>query len=142
MTVTDDNRIPQVIAARDDILARVADKVGQYLEGRIIDKMDEQHGGWPALAPTTVMRKGSTKAWIDTGELREQITYHVRDGLPRTVAIGIFEHDKALVARWLEFGTRYIPERPLFRLVFDLEDEHLMNLIRDEIGTDLDRLTF
>ena len=36
----------------------------------------------------------------------------------------------------------HIPERPLFRLVFDLEEEKVMALIRKGLEEELDRFPF
>lgn len=34
----------------------------------------------PALAPRTILAKGSSKPWIDTGQLRSSVTYSVDRG--------------------------------------------------------------
>ncbi|MBN2734728.1 MAG: hypothetical protein JXQ82_07730 [Methanomicrobiaceae archaeon] len=174
INVEDKNNIPKLTAEMQDIMFRVSKKVGEYLEGKILDMMHEQYPEWPSLSASTMAQKGSKKAWIDTGELWEQITYRVTTGnIDSKIEIGIFDHDKGLIARWLEFGTdpyvilpknkkvlswkdkggkRHIakqvnhpgiPERPLFRLVFDLEKENVEQLINRELDKELSKfMTF
>lgn len=139
MTVKDINNIPKLLADIDAILDRVARKVGAYMEAKIVEMIDKQWGGWAPLDPKTVRRKKSTKAWVDTGELRSLITHVVEGRIPKVVKVGIFEHEKGLIAHFLEFGTKHIPERPLFRLVFDLEKEKVIEMIIEELNKELER---
>ncbi len=153
--IEDKNNIPKLVAGMQDIMFRVSKKVGEYFEGKILDMMHQQYPGWPALAASTIANKGSTKAWIDTGELWEQITYRVATGnLNSKIEIGIFDHEKAFIAQCLEYGTTntgaimaagmmhqwsktHIPERSLFRLVFDLEEENVIQMIESELGKEI-----
>jgi len=135
--IKDVNNIPKLLNDIDTILDRVAKKVGAYMEAKIVEMIDRQWGGWPPLDPKTVKRKKSTKAWVDTGELRSLITHVVEGRSLKVVKIGIFEHEKGLIAHFLEFGTKHIPERPLFRLVFDLEEEKVLKMIQDELDREL-----
>jgi len=139
MTVKDVNNIPKLLRDIGAILDRVAEKVGAYLEAKIVEIVDRQWGGWPPLDPKTVKRKKSSKAWVDTGELRSLITHAVEGSIPRVVKVGIFEHEKGLIAHFLEFGTATIPERPLFRLVVDLEKEKVFEMIQEELNKELER---
>ncbi|RLI76001.1 hypothetical protein DRP05_13730 [Archaeoglobales archaeon] len=139
MTVKDVNNIPKLLNDLDGILDRVADKVGAYLESKLVEMIDKQWGGWQPLKPATIKRKRSTKAWVDTGELRSLITHIVEGNIPKIVKVGIFNHKKGLIAHFLEFGTKHIPERPLFRLVFDLEKEKVEQLIIEELNKELER---
>jgi len=156
--IKDVNNVPKLIADIDDILFRVSKKVGEYYESKLIDMLSEGWPGWAPLAPGTVKSKGSSSPWIDTGELWNQITYRVATGnLSSKVEIGIFEHEKAFIAQCLEFGTSstgsvtaggmmhqwskgHIPERPLFRLVFDLEVEKVQSMIERELDLEIRRL--
>lgn len=169
--VEDKNNIPKLTKDMERIIARISKKVGDYIEGKILDTMTQQYPGWPALAPSTIAGKGSSKAWIDTGELASQITSRVlTQGMTSQVEVGIFDSDKGLVARWLEFGTDPytilpkeksmlawrdksgkwhwakkvdhpgIPERPLFRLVFDVEQENVDRLIQKELEREISKL--
>jgi len=160
MTIEDRNNLPRLLQETDAILARVAEKVGQYLEGRILDMIDTQWPGWPALAASTVQRKGSSKAWVSTGGLRDEITHHIKNyGLEKTVEVGIFESENGVIAYCLECGTSrhlavyaggemhqgkkgHIPERPLFRLVVDLETAKIEEMIKKELGREIDRHLF
>lgn len=131
MTIKDVNNIPKLLNDLDAILDRVARRVGAYMEAKIVEMIDRQWGGWPPLDPKTVRKKKSSKAWVDTGELRSLITHVIEGRIPKTVKVGIFEHEKGLIAHFLEFGTKNIPERPLFRLVFDLEKEKVLQMIKE-----------
>ena len=51
----------------------VHEKVGLFLQERIVSKIDEQIP--PPLAPSTVKRKGSDKTLIDIGTMRKSVSY-------------------------------------------------------------------
>lgn len=156
----DINNIPKFMAEMPVILDRVAQKVGDYLSGKIADKITMQDPSWEPLAASTIARKKSSKAWVDTGEIFNLISntiksVNVEEGInPKIVQVGIFDHEKALIAQFLEYGTNggsivaggmmhswnHIPERPLFRLVFDEERENITYLIHREIGKEIDAL--
>jgi hypothetical protein len=137
--IKDVNNIPKLLNDVDAILDKVAGRVGAYLEGKLVEMIDKQWAGWQSLDPKTISKKKSTKVWVDTGELRSLITHVVEGRIPKTVKVGIFSHEKGLIAHFLEFGTKHIPERPLFRLVFDLEREKVERFIIDEINKELER---
>jgi len=138
--VKDINNIPRLIADMPAIIDRIAKKIGEYLEAKIVDMINRQHPGWQPNAPATIQRKGSSKVWVDSSELRTLITHQIEGTLPKVVKIGIFDHDKGAIAHFLEFGTtRGIPERPLFRLVFDLEQEKVIGIIEKELDMELRR---
>ena len=139
MSVKDVNNIPKLLGDIDSILDRIARKVGAYLEGKIVEMIDKQWAGWKPLDTETIKRKKSSKAWVDTGELRSLITHVVEGKYPKVVKVGIFEHEKGLIAHFLEFGTKNIPERPLFRLVVDLEKEKIVQLVHEELNKELER---
>lgn len=169
--IEDKNNIPQLTKSMEVILSRVSHKVGDYIEGKILDMMNQQYPGWPTLSSSTIAQKGSSKAWIDTGDLTTQITNRVvTTGLTSKIEVGIFDSDKGLIAQWLEFGTDAytilpknksmlawkdkggkwnrakkvnhpgIPERPLFRLVFDLEQDNVDRLIQKELELEIGKL--
>lgn len=51
--------------------------VGTYLQGKIIDKITD--GNFEPNKEETIKRKKSSKALIDTGQLRGSITYEIRE---------------------------------------------------------------
>lgn len=150
--IRDLNNIPALLNNVDSILQATAEVVGEYLEGKILDMINSQgNGQWPPLAMSTKRKKGSSQAWVDTGELRAQIVHRIlHDGLGKSIQVGIFESEYGFIAACLEFGTndtgavtaggmmhqwkkQHIPERPLFRLTFDLEAENVEQLIAREL---------
>jgi hypothetical protein len=139
MEIKDVNNIPKLLSDLDAILDRVARKVGAYMEGKLVEMIDKQWPGWQPLEPDTVRRKHSSKIWVDTGELRSLITHVVEGRIPKVIKVGIFNHEKGLIAHFLESGTKHIPERPLFRLVFDLEKEKMEQMVVREINKELQR---
>jgi len=140
------------------IIERVGLRVGDYLSGRIADRITKQDPSWPKLAASTIARKKSSKAWIDKGEIFQLISNEWKsvriDGTnPKYVQVGIFDHEKAMIAQFLEYGTNggsivaggiihtwnHIPERPLFRLVFDEEQDNITDMIHREIEKEVDK---
>ena len=170
-TVKDINKIPTLIEEMPGIHNRVAMRLGDYIAGLLLDKIRMQDSRWKPLAPSTIAAKGSTKAWIDTGEifsLLENRSQSVRlsGSNPTTLQVGIFEHEKGYIAQLLEYGTESftiipsgkralhwggdagpvvksvhhpgIPERPLFRFVFDDELENIINMAQKLFDEELD----
>lgn len=143
MTVKDKNNIPKLAADIDNIMNRVADKVGVYMEQKMVDMLIKQDPSWAPLTPSTIAAKGSTKIYIDTGELMGLIDHVVKGGTTKIINIGIFNHEKAYIAHIIEFGNEEhnvkMGGRPLFRLVFDLEREKAIQLIESELQRELQR---
>lgn len=54
-----------------------AELIGLWAQGSIQARIAAGPADWPALAASTIKRKGSSKALIDTGQLRSSITYAV-----------------------------------------------------------------
>ncbi len=105
--VVDKDNLTALIHEWPEILNRVARKAADDLEGRILDKMKEQDPSWKPLAASTIRKKGSTKAWIDTGNLINVIESRIeRGGTQRFIRVGIFNHEMGYIALCLEFGTR------------------------------------
>lgn len=129
MTVKDINNVPALLRGMDAVLQEAAEEVGAYLESRLVNKIVQQDPGWAPLKPATIARKGSAKIWVDTGELMGLITHMVQGGIPKTVYVGIFNHEKGLIAKFIEYGTKDMPERPLFRLVFEEEKDKIQDIL-------------
>ncbi|MDD1695102.1 MAG: hypothetical protein LUQ71_10300 [Methanoregula sp.] len=174
--VTEQDNLTQLIADFPAILDRVAKKTALFLEGLIIDKFTAGHdSSWPDLATSTIRQKGSTKAWVDTGNLKAAVTHLIEmDGQVRHIRVGIFDSDMGFIARCLEFGTkahdiyprnkktlawkyrkgskRWIvarhvhhprtPERPLFRLVLKVNEDHINDEIIRLLNEEIDRYRF
>jgi len=107
-TVTEQDNLTLLIRDFPAILDRVATKTALFLEGLIIDKITAGHdSSWPDLATSTIAQKGSSKAWVDTGNLKSEITHIIEmDGQVRHIRVGIFDSERGFVARCLEYGTK------------------------------------
>lgn len=132
MPVKDINNIPKLAANIDTIIKKVAGKVGAFAEAKVIDRINMQDSRWQPLNEKYLEWKKkhghSELTWAQTGQLRDVITYRVTvEGNETNVQVGIFNHEKGFIAHILEFGTSdgVIPERPLFRPVFDENIEEL-----------------
>jgi hypothetical protein len=92
--------------ANEAILTRWAVEV----QKRAKESLGVYQKGWPALAPSTVERKGHDMPLIDTFELKESISGFVEMHGP--------EHGRAVVGTpldrglWAEVGTQHEPPRP------------------------------
>jgi len=64
--------MPDVIS-KDLNIDVIQSLVGEFVVGNIVQKISE--GIEPANAPSTIKRKGSSTPLIDTGHLRQSITY-------------------------------------------------------------------
>ena len=147
MEIKDENHFPDFMARLQTAMDRVAEKAGEYLAGKIAEKISLQDSSWAPNAPSTIAKKGSSKVWVDSGQLFDLITdtkqsVRVSGQFPpenKTIRVGIFDHDKGMIAHFIEYGTDDIPERPLFRLVFDVERDILMNLCNDWFWEEWDK---
>ena len=52
--------------------------LGIYAVNLVKDMFKKGHNNWPPLKPETIRRKGSSLPLVDTGEMRNSITYIVR----------------------------------------------------------------
>jgi len=137
MTVKDINNIPKLAQELNAILDRVGGKAGAYMEAKLVEMISTQWTGWAPLAEETIARKGSSQIYFDKGELQGLITHVVKGTMPKVIEVGIFNHEKGTIAHFMEFGTERMPERPLFRLVFSLEQEKIQDLILTELDKEL-----
>lgn len=157
--IKETNNIPQLLKDWDSILDRILDKIGIFLADKIADKMRKGDPSWPPNAAATIAKKGSSKPWIDKGEILQLIEdddQSVRvdgSGSPKVVQVGIFEHEKGFIAHLLEQGTlggsivaggvlhtwNHIPPRPLFTLVFTEEELNIQKMFVDEVNAEIDK---
>jgi hypothetical protein len=156
--IKDTNHIPNLLGDMDAILDRIANKVGDYVAGKIVDKIQKGDPSWPPNAAATIAKKGSSKPWIDKGEILQLIentaqSVRVDGARPKVVQIGIFEHEKGFIAHILEEGSNggsisaggimhtwdRIPARPLFSLVFQEEELNVGKIITDELNKEFEK---
>ncbi len=111
------------------------ESIGLRLERAFIERIKGGDSSWAPLSGAWAAKKGHGNQWYYTGRLENAIEYEIDgDG----VHVGILKHETypdtgstvAVVAATLEFGsvTRNIPERPLFRPVFE---EQVKDIIKD-----------
>jgi phage gpG-like protein len=102
---------PNIEARLNKANASMLDSVGAYLEKEMTHKIDI--GLRPALLPSTIESKGSSKPLFDTGELYDQISHEASGD---TVEIGVIG-SRASIAKHHEFGAprAHIPERSFIR---------------------------
>jgi hypothetical protein len=90
--------------ASEAILIEIAVLIREEAKSRI----GEYQAGWPPLAASTVARKGSDKPLLDTGELKESISAHIKMHGP--------QHGSAYIplerGLFAELGTSREPPRP------------------------------
>jgi hypothetical protein len=65
------------LAGEPGALERGLNRVGLLAQGAVQQRIVE--GPFVPLAPTTVRRKGSSRPLIDTGQMRQSVTYVIRD---------------------------------------------------------------
>lgn len=136
--VKDIDDTPKLLAHLQSVLADVGGVVGDYLAMMIRRRIEKQDPTWPAKATSTLNSKAygygaKWKLWVQTGELQRLITARVERGFPTMVKVGIFDHEKAQIAYWIETGTTKMPARPLFAVVADEEVERVATIARTEL---------
>ena len=55
------------------------EKAGQFASGEVKVYFDDPNNGWAPNSPITIKAKGSARPLVDTGSLKQAITYVVRD---------------------------------------------------------------
>lgn len=70
----------EVIQNHSDDLDNALEIIGQIAVGRVQQYMTELNE--PANAPSTIERKGSSNPLIDTGAMRQSVTYKISQGRP------------------------------------------------------------
>lgn len=67
------------LAGKDEESMRHLKRAGLEAQNRVRAWFTDPRNDWPANAPSTVKRKGSSRPNIDKGELRKSIVYVIRD---------------------------------------------------------------
>lgn len=114
---------------KSELQPEFCEYVAHRLYNDILDYIDNQHyaksGKWAPLSISYLKYKRkhhlSDKIWVATGHLKNSI--YVRKSGGHTYTVGISPTKKYPgttvkvidVAKWMEYGTRRMPPRPLFR---------------------------
>ena len=133
------------------VFTAVVDKDGEMIRERLVGHIDSQDLGWTPLADSTVILKGSSKIYVETGTLKNNLK--VRKISAPSMGYSIFiganpwttNKDGTKLSDlmiWLEYGTSRMPARPLIRPTWDEVKSQvkadmrkaLVGLIRGEIG--------
>ena len=134
--VTSKNNFAKIAASLNPQQMRgLKESIGLRLETAFKDRIKEGDSSWAPLSPEWAAKKGHDNPWYYTTRLEDTIEYEIEgDG----VHVGILKHEEypetgstvAVVAASLEYGahTRNIPERPLFRPVFE---EQVKGIVKD-----------
>ena len=65
-------------AARGEDIRQTLNDVGQYAQNKVQNYFTDPSNGWPENSSETVKKKRSDKPLIDTGALRQSITFVIR----------------------------------------------------------------
>jgi hypothetical protein len=111
------------------------ESIGLRLERAFIERIKGGDPYWAPLSGAWAAKKGHGNQWYYTGRLENAIEFAIEGD---DVHVGILKHEAypesgstvAVVAASLEYGapTRNIPERPLFRPVFE---EQVQDIVKD-----------
>lgn len=130
-------------------LAQILDREGAYLEGKVVQRI--LSGVPPPNAPSTILRKKSTKTLVDTGDMVGSVSHRVVvDQDVVRLEVGIF--DPAMIERATtnEFGVpsndadtepkddQRIPTRSFLRYTFDREIDSVVERLEKQIARRLE----
>jgi hypothetical protein len=114
----------------DDIMDDL-ERLGYQIEYAAKNHIMSQDLGWTRLSPVTIARKDDREEiLIDTLEYAKSITSNVKQRWKRYIELTVWPEgevkDRGIsfqrLAYWHEYGTKYMPQRPLWRPVFDEVD--------------------
>ena len=139
------NNFKQVISALNPRQMRgLKESIGMRLERAFVQRIAEGDSDWAPLSPGWVAKKGHGEQWYYTGRLEKAIEYNIEGD---EVHVGILKHEAypetgstvAVVAASLEYGTRHIPARPLFRPVFKEQAKGIVKAAEKDIKARIKR---
>lgn len=107
-----------------DIKHHVLEHAGKTIQDEAKRMIGHENVEWPPLAESTLRRKGANTPLLETGQMRDSISYTV-DEEAGEVHIGSNE-EKALVH---ELGTRRIPPRPFLSSAAMHKEKELVEAI-------------
>jgi len=156
-----DVRDVRTVIPFEKIILEVIERLGVMVEGEALRLIETQEpvarGLWEPKKPSTMARKdyrGKWKLWVHTGRLRQLITHKVqKEGQEYIVLVGIFDHERAEKAAWLEFGTKVtvksgtsmpykregMKARPLFRIVCGTNGDVIEKFLITELNKEIDK---
>ena len=109
--------IPLVKQWMDELGKQIEQKIGEHILFQDID--------WEPLAASTIAKKGHDRIYMDTGKYISSLTHNVTVSGKFDVTLTVFLKNDypdrgeavATIAKYLEFGTKRMPARPLWRPV-------------------------
>lgn len=119
------NNIPKVARGLSkQQINKLGTRIGMKFEKALVDRIKSGDSSWAPLSDAWAAKKGHGGQWYYTGRTEGAMEYKVSDGV---VQIGIIDDGEiASVATYLEFGTRTIPARPLFRPVYHENEKKII----------------
>lgn len=136
--VVSKNNFAKIAAELDPLQMKgLKESVGLRLERAFKEGIKDGDSSWAPLSSEWAKKKGHGNQWYHTTRLEKAIEYDIEGD---DVHVGILKHNSypdtgstvAVVAASLEYGapTRNIPERPLFRPVFE---EQVKGIVKDAV---------
>lgn len=112
------NNIPKIInGLTPGQLNKLGHVIGAMFEGELVKRIQDGDSAWAALSPEWVKKKGHGHQWYYTGRTEGAIKYKVEG--KKVYAGWVDGGETAGIAKYLEYGTRKIPARPLLVPVFE-----------------------
>lgn len=107
-------------------MEKMAEQIGGMVRGTIRRHIMAQDLGWKKLAESTVEKKGHPIVYVDSGTYMSSIGLEVERMGDFDLVVSIFPDgyyedkgkDVSEIAFYMEYGTRHMPARPLWRPVY------------------------
>lgn len=119
---------------------------GEMIKDKLVNHIIMQDLGWKPLSPHTVILKGHSKIYLETYSLVRNLSVRPIKAPHNGYAVYIGAHPSSKnvdgtklsdVMKYLEYGTRRIPARPLIRPTWnEVKDKvraHMKNTLRGYI---------
>jgi hypothetical protein len=108
-------------------LEKMGEQIGGMVRGMIRSHILAQDLGWKKLSDYTVSKKGHPVIYVDSGTYMSSIGVNVEQQGSYDLMISIFpdgyyeERGKEVseIAFYMEYGTKDMPARPLWRPVYE-----------------------
>jgi len=108
-------------------LEKMGEQIGGLVRGTLRRHITAQDLGWKKLSDHTIQKKGHPVVYVDSGTYVSSIGVEVQKQNTYDLTISIFpdgyyeERGKEIaeIAFYMEYGTKDMPARPLWRPVYE-----------------------